>query len=230
VRPGIILFLTTLITSTAAAQAPFLPFGSVTITSLRSSIPIGDILRQTPLTDERKVELNTEFREISDSIFHNPSDGLYYYQRALIRKELGAMRGALDDLMMAKQKGYRKRQEYLELGIVNGALGERPAALGFLDVCLRKDSTDSEVHFYKGVVLLYLKSGVVEERCHAAIDELNLALRRRDAWILRGCAYDRLGEHDLATDDFKKALEMSPGEPTIMLLLGQAKLGGRTRD
>lgn len=206
----------------------YLPFGARTLASFKSSIPIGDILNQKALSPERKEELNTQFLELSDSISRAPQNGALYFQRGIIRMELGALRGALDDFDLARSLGHRKHETYFQLGVVNAALGERPSALAYFNICLKKDSTDSGVHFYVGVTKLYLRHGTAEERCTEAIPEFSKALQYnsslRDAFILRGCAYDRLGEHGLAVTDFKKALEMSPGNPTIMLLIGQATL------
>ena len=216
----------------AFSQEPaHLPFGPMSLSHLSSSIPIGDLLDPEGLSPERKQELNMQFQELSDSIFRSPLDGELYLQRGKVRMELGAFRSALDDFELSRSKGYRRRETYFRLGVVNAALGERASALAFFNICLKKDSTDAEAHHYAGMTKLYLKHGSPEERCTEAIPEFSKALRYnsslRDALILRGCAYDRLGDHENAIIDFKRALEMAPGNHTIMLLLGHATLGNR---
>lgn len=210
-------------------RSPHLPFGPVSLSVSRSAIPIGDLLDPPGLTPERKLELNFLFHELSDSLSGSPQDGAVYFQRGMVRMELGALRGARDDFELARSRGYRKRETYFHLGVVNAALGERGSALAFFSICLKKDSTDAEAHHYAGITKLYLKPGTAEERCKDAIPEFSKALQYdaslRDALVLRGVAYERLGDHETAIADFKRALEMAPGDPTIMLLLGQATLG-----
>ena len=214
-RCSVFLFLMGGLMPAFSQEQVHLPFGPMSLSHLRSSIPIGDLLSPQGLSPDRKQELNALFQEVSDSIFRSPKDGALYLRRGRVRMELGAMRSALDDFELARSRGYRKRETYFHLGVVNATLGERAFALAFFNICLKKDSTDAEVHHYLGITKLYLKHGSAEERCADAIPEFSKALQYdpllRDALILRGCAYDRLGDHEAAIVDFKRALEMAPG-------------------
>ena len=228
-RCFVLLFLMGGLMPAFSQEPAHLPFGPMSVSHLKSSIPIGDLLDPQGLSPDRKQELNMQFQELSDSIFASPQDGELYLRRGKVRMDVGALRSALDDFESARSRGYRRRETYFHLGVINAALGERAPALAFFNICLKNDSTDAEVHHYTGITKLYLKHGSPEERCMEAIPEFSKALQYnsllRDALILRGCAYDRLGEHDNAIIDFKRALEMAPGNHTIMLLLGQATLG-----
>lgn len=106
------------------------------------------------------------------------------------------------------------------------ALGQTDAALAALRELLKDRPQWAEVHIAVGDLLRR------EERFGEAVAEYTAALKLRPAqaeenWAIhytRGISYERTKDWTNAEKDFKRALELKPGEPSVLNYLGYSYL------
>jgi tetratricopeptide (TPR) repeat protein len=105
------------------------------------------------------------------------------------------------------------------LGLVYNKNGDFKNAVKILDEAIAMDPGQAVIHFLKGAALAGL--GKFSEAENTYSKALSLDPGYADAWLKRGILYtDHMGAYDKGIADFRKVLELQPGDKNASVNLG----------
>ncbi|MDM3860234.1 MAG: tetratricopeptide repeat protein [Aphanizomenon gracile PMC644.10] len=132
----------------------------------------------------------------------------FYYNRGLVRYDLGDKQGVIDDFNLAIKINPNDVHAYYNRGVVRNELGDKPGAIDDYNLAIKFNPNHSLAYNNRGNVRYELgdKQG--------AIDDFNQAIKFNpndaQAYYNRGIVRKELGDKQGAIDDFNQAIKINP--------------------
>ncbi|ALB41433.1 MULTISPECIES: tetratricopeptide repeat protein [unclassified Anabaena] len=144
---------------------------------------------------------------INKAIEFSPRAG-FYYNRGIVRDDLGDKPGAIDDYTQAIKFNPNYADAYYNRGIVRDDLGDKPGAI---------DDYTQAIKINPNLALAYYNRGIVRYELGdkpGAIADFNLAIKINPNYALaynnRGVVRNDLGDKPGAIDDYNQAIKINP--------------------
>ena len=141
-------------------------------------------------------------------------------QAGMRQMQPGSYREAIAHFDRALSIAPQLADAYFERGVAHHVLGESGAALADLDQALELNPDLAGAHNERGSI--YRQQGEAEK----AIGELSKSIQARatmDGYYQRGQAYESLGQHQKAIDDYDQAVAQMPEAPYVYRARAVAK-------
>ncbi|MBD1219475.1 MAG: tetratricopeptide repeat protein [Aphanizomenon flos-aquae Clear-A1] len=132
----------------------------------------------------------------------------FYYNRGLVRNELGDKPGAIDDYNLAIKINPNLAEAYAGRGIVRNDLGDKQGAIDDYNLAIKINPNYALAYNNRGIVRYDLgdKPGAIDDYTQAIKINPNYA----DAYYNRGNVRYDLGDKPGAIDDYTQAIKINP--------------------
>ena len=133
---------------------------------------------------------------------------VFYFNRAIVRKDLGDKQGAIDDYNQAIKINPNLADAYYNRGLVRSELGDKQGEIDDYNQAIKINPNYAQAYYNRGNARFVLgdKQGAIDDYNLAIKFNPNLAL----AYNNRGIVRDDLGDKQGAIDDYNQAIKINP--------------------
>ncbi len=133
---------------------------------------------------------------------------VFYFNRAIVRKDLGDKQGAIDDYNQAIKINPNLADAYYNRGLVRSELGDKQGEIDDYNQAIKINPNYAQAYYNRGNARFVLgdKQGAIDDYNLAIKFNPNLAL----AYNNRGIVRDDLGDKQGAIDDYNLAIKFNP--------------------
>lgn len=161
-------------------------------------------------------------KDYNEALRLSPDDPRTLYHRGLIRNAKGSCKTAVTDFAHAIRLKPDFAEAYLQRAIAFVSLGDYAKALDDLNKVIELAPYQSEAYYRRAVI--YVQQGEwdkVVDDCSVALD--CSAEEPEIVWLIRGEAYQALGDLNAALLDYSEAIKLKPDYALAYVRRGQVR-------